>query len=74
MPGYASRPMSPVSSRLVFWISKDSRTDLPFLFFAVAPGNFAVTVEQYSRKSFFCSPERAISVRSYAEDTCPLAS
>ncbi len=61
--------LSPASSRLVFWISKDSRTDLPFLFFVVRPGNLAVTVEQYSRKSFFWSPERAISVRSYADDT-----
>lgn len=52
----------------MFWISKVSRTDLPF-FFDVEPGNFAVTVEQYSRKSFFWSPDRAIRVRSYAEET-----
>ena len=65
---------SPVSSRLVFWISKGSRTVLPFLSFFVSPGNFALTVEQYSRKSFFWSPERAISVRSYADETWPSAS
>ncbi len=58
----------------MFWISKDPRTRLPFLFFFVSPGNCARTVEQYSRKSFFCSPERAIRVRSYAEDTWPGAS
>ncbi len=48
----------------MFWISKLPRTFLPFLFFFVSPGNFARTVEQYSRKSFFCSPDRAIRVRS----------
>lgn len=74
MPWYTSMSESPDSSRLVFWISKDPRTFLPFLFFFVSPGNLAVTVEQYSRKSFFCSPERANSVRSYALDTWPSAS
>lgn len=69
MPWYVVTSLSPVSSRLVFWISKDPRVVLPFLFLAVAPGNFARTVEQYSRKSFFWSPERANSVRSYADDT-----
>lgn len=57
----------------MFWISKDPRVVLPlllpFLTFVVSPGNFALTVEQYSRKSFFCSPERANNVRSYAEET-----
>jgi hypothetical protein len=73
MPGYGFSPKSPVSSRLVFWISKCSRRS-PFLPFLVSPGNFARAVAAYSRKSAFCSPERAIRVRSYAEDTCPLAS
>ncbi len=54
----------------MFWISKGLRDVLPFLSFFVSPGNFALTVEAYSRKSFFCSPERANSVRSYAEETC----
>lgn len=58
----------------MFWISKVPRVDLPFLFFFVSPGNLARTVEQYSRKSAFCSPERANRVRSYADDTCPEAS
>lgn len=74
MPWYTEMSESPASSRLVFWISKDPRTSLFCLFFFVSPGNLAETVEQYSRKSFFCSPERANSVRSYADDTCPRSS
>ncbi len=58
----------------MFWISKDSREVLPFLSFLVSPGNLVRTVEAYSRKSFFWSPERANSVRSYAEETWPGAS
>ena len=46
MPLYGVTPMSPVSSRLVFWIPKDSRfflpLSLPFCF--VSPGNCAVAV------------------------------
>ncbi|CAM5274203.1 hypothetical protein STENM36S_07661 [Streptomyces tendae] len=55
----------------MFWISKGLRDVLPFLSLVVSPGNSALTVEAYSRKSFFWSPERANSVRSYAEETCP---
>ncbi|GFM98927.1 hypothetical protein Sfulv_37380 [Streptomyces fulvorobeus] len=58
--------MSPVMSRLVFWISKFSRF-FPFFF---SPGNMALAVAAYSRKSGFWSPLRAKSVRSYALETC----
>lgn len=51
----------------MFWIWKASRF-LPAFF---SPGNSAVAVEQYSRKSSFCSPLRANSVRSYALETWP---
>lgn len=47
-------------SRLVFWIWKE----LVVLPFFCVLGNFAVAVAQYSRKSFFCRPERAKRVRS----------
>ncbi len=60
MPLYGEMPPAPVISRLVFWISKCSR-GFPA---SCLPGNFALTVPQYSRKSCFCSPERAMSVRS----------
>ncbi|GHF88302.1 hypothetical protein GCM10017667_16240 [Streptomyces filamentosus] len=70
MPGYGAMPKSPVSSRLVFWISKVSR----FLPGFASPGKAVRTVAAYSRKSGFCMPLRAISVRSYAEETCPGAS
>lgn len=70
MPLYGSTPMSPVISRLVFWIPKVSRF-FPFFF---SPGNCAVAVALYSRKSAFCRPLRANSVRSYALDTWVWAS
>ncbi|CAO0837482.1 hypothetical protein SMICM17S_10275 [Streptomyces microflavus] len=60
MPLYGSTPLSPVISRLVFWISKLSR----FFPFFSSPGKSADAVAAYSRKSFFCMPLRAISVRS----------
>lgn len=44
---------------------------LPLL---LPPGKSAVAVEQYSRKSSFCSPLRANRVRSYALETCSGAS
>jgi hypothetical protein len=44
-----------------------------FLFLVVfhSPGNWALTVEQYSRKSAFWRPARAKRVRSYALLTWP---
>ncbi len=60
MPLYGSTPMSPVISRLVFWISKLFR----FLPFFTSPGNSAVAVAAYSLKSAFCIPLRANRVRS----------
>ncbi len=68
--GWTPCPMSPTSSRLVFWMPKLSRF-LPFFVFFSSPGNWALGVEQYSRKSAFWRPERAKSVRSYALETCP---
>lgn len=49
----------------MFWIPKLWR----FPFFFSAPGNCASAVAQYSRKSAFCRPLRANSVRSYALET-----
>lgn len=57
----------------MFWIAKDSRTfvGLPSPSRFQSPGNRASTVEQYARKSAFCRPSRATSVRSYALLTWP---
>ncbi len=67
MPLYGVTPSWPVRRRLVLTMS---------LVFPgrSSSGNCARAVEQYSRKSAFCSPERAKSVRSYALETWSSAS
>lgn len=54
-PGYGSTPSAPVSSRLVFSISKDQPPP---------PGNMASTVEQYRANSALRSPARPNTARS----------
>lgn len=70
-PWYGGTPKSPVSNRLVFWISKVSRFFSPGF---CMPGKAAREVAAYSRKSGLVMPLRAMRVRSYAEETWPGAS